>query len=108
MALFFGEADNLCNFGRGHHGEPFCVIILNLDQWFRRCDISYLELWWPFCSAERIYLCNFGRGHHMEQFCKIILNFTSDSAGECHLKDILSGALVALMFRRVEPFMQFW
>ena len=25
-------------------------------------DISYLELWWPFCSAEHNHLCNFGKG----------------------------------------------
>ena len=38
--------------------------------------ISYLELWWPFCSAERnnLCLCNFGRGYPEEQFYKIILN----------------------------------
>ena len=35
--------------------------------------ISYLELWWPFCSAEQNHLCNFGRGHYEEQFCEIIL-----------------------------------
>ena len=26
-------------------------------------DISYLELWWPFCSAEQNHLSNFGRGY---------------------------------------------
>ena len=26
----------MCNFGRGHHEEQLCEIILNLDQWFRR------------------------------------------------------------------------
>ena len=35
--------------------------------------ISYLELWWPLCSATRNHLCNFGRRHHEEQFCEIIL-----------------------------------
>ena len=34
-------------------------------------DISYLELWWPFCSSEQNHLCNFGRGHHEEQFCEL-------------------------------------
>ena len=34
----------------------------------------YLELWWPFCSAERNHMCNFGRRHHYEQYCEIILN----------------------------------
>ena len=37
-------------------------------------DISYLKLWWPFCSVERNYLCNFGKGTHEKQFCEIILN----------------------------------
>ena len=36
--------------------------------------ISYLELWWPFCSAELNHLCNFGRRRHEEQFSEIILN----------------------------------
>ena len=37
-------------------------------------DISYLELWWPFCSAERNHLCNYGRGYQEEQFCEMVLN----------------------------------
>ena len=37
-------------------------------------DITYLELWHPFCSAERNHLFNFGRGYYEEQFCEIILN----------------------------------
>ena len=56
--------------------------------------ISYLELWQPFCSAERNHLCNFGRGYYEEQFCEIILNF--GLCFRCHLKDFLSGALVVL------------
>ena len=36
--------------------------------------ISYLELWQPFCSAERNHLCNFGREYQEEQFCEIYLN----------------------------------
>ena len=38
-------------------------------------DISYLELWQPFCSGEYVHLCNFGKGYYEEQFCEIILNF---------------------------------
>ena len=40
-------------------------------------DISYLELWWSFSSAEHKHLCNFGRRYHEEhskQFCENILN----------------------------------
>ena len=40
-------------------------------------DISYLELWQPFCSAERNDFCNFGRGHHKEQFFEINFEFGS-------------------------------
>ena len=29
-------------------------------------DISYLELWLPFCLAEQNRLCSFRRGHHEE------------------------------------------
>ena len=44
--------------------------------------IFYLELWWPFCSAEWNHLCNFGRGYLNEQFCEIILNKTSGTGGD--------------------------
>ena len=37
--LFLGVAF-LCNFGRMHHEEQFCEIILNLDKWFsKRCRL---------------------------------------------------------------------
>ena len=29
-------------------------------------DISYLELWWPFCSVERKHLCHLSRGYQEE------------------------------------------
>ena len=34
--LCSAERNHLFNFGRRHHKEQFCEIILNLDQWFRR------------------------------------------------------------------------
>ena len=37
-------------------------------------DISYLELWWPFCLVEQNHLCNFGRRYQEEQLFEIILN----------------------------------
>ena len=64
-------------------------------------DISYLELWQPFC------LCNFGTGYQEEQFCEIIFNLERWFRGRCHLKDFLSRALAALLFGGVEPFVQF-
>ena len=70
-------------------------------------DIFYLELWWPFCSAEQKQLCNFGIGYHEEQFCEIILNLYLWFR-RCPLKDFLSEALAASMFSVAEPFTQFW
>ena len=69
--------NHLCNFSNGYHKEQFCKIILNLDQWFRRCHLKdfYLELWRPSCSGSVTILCNFGRGHYGEHSSEIILNF---------------------------------
>ena len=51
-------------------------------------DISYLELWWPFCSVAQNHFGNFGRGHNEEQFCEIILNM-DQWFGKCYLKIFL-------------------
>ena len=84
LSLIAAEGINLCNFGRGFYEEQFCEIILNLDQWFRIPeemsfkDISYLELWQPFCSAEQNHLAilveGINRGYQEEHFYEIILN----------------------------------
>ena len=68
-------------------------------------DISYLECWQHFCSAEWNQLCNFGRGHHEEHICEIIWNLDQWFRRRCRLKDFLSGALAALLLGGVEPFM---
>ena len=52
--------------------RDICKIILNLDKWFRRDvgkNISYLELWWPFCSAKWNHCGILVKEH----FCEIIL-----------------------------------
>ena len=36
LPLYSVVCNHLCNFGRKHHEEQSCEIILNLDQWFRR------------------------------------------------------------------------
>ena len=69
-------------------------------------DISYLELWQPFCSEEKNHLCNFGSGCYTVQFCEIIL-ILGQCFRRCRLKYFLYGALVALLFSGVEPFVQF-
>ena len=48
------ERNHLCTFGRRHHEEQFCVIHFKFGiQEMSFKDISYLELWWPLCSAEQ-------------------------------------------------------
>ena len=55
-------------------------------------DISYLELWRHFCSAQPNHLCNFGRGHYEEHICGIMLNLDR-WLRTCLLKVFLSIAL---------------
>ena len=57
-------------------------------------DISYLELWQPYCSAEQNHLYNFSRGHNEEKFCEFISNL-GQLFRRCRLKDFLSGVLAA-------------
>ena len=45
-------------------------------------DISYLELWQPFCLAERNHSCDFSRGYQEEQIFEITLNLYYCSEGE--------------------------
>ena len=67
-------------------------------------DISYLELWQPFCSAEQNHLCNFGRGCYEEQFCE----FGPVGQEEMSFKRFLIwSSLAALLLGGAEPFMQF-
>ena len=40
------EQNHLCNFGRRHHEEQFCDIILNFDQWFKKkCHLKVFLIW---------------------------------------------------------------
>ena len=71
------EQNHLCNFGRSHHEEQFCEIILNLDQCSGRCRLKIFLIWTSvatFAGAEQNHLCNYGRGYDEEQFCGIVLN----------------------------------
>ena len=36
----FHSIEHLCKFDGENHEELFCEIILNLDQWFRRCCLK--------------------------------------------------------------------
>ena len=40
----------MCNFGRGHHEDQFCEIVLNLDQWIRRsCHLKTFLIYSSGC-----------------------------------------------------------
>ena len=69
-------------------------------------DISYLELWWPFCSAEWNHLCNLVEGITRKNSEKNILNL-DQWFRRCHLKDFSSGTVEVLLFSGAEPFVQF-
>ena len=44
--IFLVEWNHLCNFGRRHHEDQFCEIILNLDQWFsKRYCLKKFLIW---------------------------------------------------------------
>ena len=51
-------------------------------------DISYLELWQPFCSMEWNHLCNYSRGYYEEQFCEKKFKFRPVVKEEMPFKDI--------------------
>ena len=45
------EQNHLCNFGRRHHEEKFCEMILNMDLWFRwRRRLNIFLIWSFDCS----------------------------------------------------------
>ena len=67
-------------------------------------DISYLELWQPFRSAEQNHLCNLPEEYYEEQFCETNLNL-GQGFRRCRLKDVLSRALGALLLSGGEQFM---
>ena len=49
-------------------------------------DISYLELWWPLCLAERNHLCIYVSGRHEERFSENDLNRDQKFRRRCRLK----------------------
>ena len=79
------EQNHLCNFGKGHH-EHFCEIILNLNQWLKRCHLKDFLPRAPTALIGRNNLCNFGRGHYGEQSCETDLNLDQWLRRQCCLK----------------------
>ena len=90
----------------------FVQLILNLDQWFRRCYIKIFLIYSSgggfFFSAKWDHLYNFGRGHYEEHFYEIILIEDQYFSRRCSLKYFLSTALAPRLFREVASFVQFW
>ena len=73
-------------------------------------DISYLELWQPFCLGEQNHLGNFGRGNYEAHFYEIILNLDQwfKVPGDVVLRYFLARALVAILFGGAELFEQLY
>ena len=45
LPLCLAERNHLnTQFCRGHHEKQFCELILNLDQWFRRCRLKTFHI----------------------------------------------------------------
>ena len=86
MAILFCVSD----FGREHsYGEHLCEIILNLDQWFRRCHINnFLSTALAAILFEGMELfVQVWLGHYGEHSCEIILDL--DQWFRCCLKAFL-------------------
>ena len=102
------ERNHSCNFGRKHHEEQLCKIIFNLDKWFRRiCRLKIFLIWssgGPLVQRSGTICFKFDRRCYEEQFWETILNLDQWFRRRCHLRYFLSGALTALLFSRVEPF----
>ena len=67
----------MCNFDRGYQEEQFCEIILNLDQWFRRCLLKIFLIWssgGPFVQRSGTICAILVVIYQEEQLCEIILN----------------------------------
>ena len=101
---------HLCNIGRRHHEERSFVIILHLDQWFRRkCNlnvISYLELWQPFVQRSVAICAILLEGIKRNNSVNFFLNL-GQWFRRCLLKDFSSRALVTLLFSGAELLMPF-
>ena len=72
-------------------------------------DISFLQLWWPFCSLERDHFMIWAI---LVEGITCIRNFSVKlffnlGFRRCPLKYFLSTALTALLFALEQPFGQF-
>ena len=64
--LYLAEQNHLCNFGKIPREDQFCeFFFLNLTSGSGGDVIKrffYLELWWPFCSANKAISAIFVKG----------------------------------------------
>ena len=97
------EQNRLCNFGRRHHEEHFCEMILNLEHWFRRrCRLKIILIWSSdghFVQLSGTIGAMFVNGHNEKQFFARILNFDQWFRRRCRLN-------VFLIWSSGSPFVQ--
>ena len=109
--LCSAEQNQLCNFGRGHHEEQFCEIILNLDQWFKRYRLKIFLVWSagrPFVQRSGNICAILVEGILRNNYVKLFRIRASGSEVDVVKRYFLSGALAALLFSGAETFVQFW
>ena len=76
------EQNYLCNFSRRHHEEQLCEIILNLDQWYRRCCLKIFLIsssGSPFVQQSRTICATLVEGIIRNNYVKLFLIWTSGS-----------------------------
>ena len=93
------ERNYLYNFGRRHHEEQFSEIILNLDQWFRRCRLKIFLIWSsgsPFVQWSRPICAILVKGIMRNNPVKLFWIWTSGSGGNVVKRHFLSRALCSV------------
>ena len=95
------EWNHLQHFGRMHHGEILCEIVLNLDQWFSRiCRLKIFLIWssdCPLVHQSGTICAILGNGNYEDQFCDFFQLGPAVQEG-MPLKDISIRALAAPSF----------
>ena len=101
------EQNHWCNFCRRHHEKQFCEIILNLDQWFRRCRLKIFLIWSsgsPFVQWSDTICAILVKGIMRNNALKLFWIWTSGSGKNVIKRHFFSRALTAPLFSAAEPF----
>ena len=104
------ERNHMCNVGRRHHEEHFYEVILNFDQWYRRCRLGIFLIrssGCPFAQWSEA-ICAFLIKDIMRNNSVKLFEFGQWFRRNDNKRHFLSRALAAPLFGGAEPFVQFW